>query len=420
MSQRKTKTIAWIVVLAASHLAAFLAARQQPQPDAPGTGAVAGGDFARDTKSRERDPGASRYGQLWQKLLETPMSRADFERARDNLLRDWMKRDLGAVLDLVYGPEASGGFGRLRRMEDLDAEIAKNPQQVMDWIRSGRFGSCRQEVFQQWFSALQRDGQVEVILAALPEGTKYEQSWSLASLAGNGKEEALAGVRKALETWYREGTARKSVMDSYARRKAQLAAGDTAALFAQETDPEIRQSLGDGWVDARIGYPPAASRMGELRELPEDARARAVAGIMTTFDDDGIKGVAPALAEMNRLAMWNELASEGTRQAVLVSAERGGDQRAVLESVMAIADAGTRAKLLESVGQGMPRGGDGEAAFGTVFELLPEGADRDACLAGIVTALRPNHPDQAKRGLQHIAGQAVRARLLEQMPDLTK
>jgi len=412
------KSIAWITVLAATHLAAFFLAHRQPEGAGAASGSQASADATHHTKSGQRDPRSPRHAQLWQKLLETPMERADFERTRDKLLKDWMKQDLGAVLDLLCGPGASVSISGFELMEALNAEIAKNPQQVLEWIRSGRFGSCRNDVFQRWYTALERDGQAVVIMAALPECTKYEQFWGLRSLSGKRDEKELAMVREALGTWYREGTRRSTLVENYARRKAELAAGNTAALFAHETDPEIRLLLGKGWMEARLGFSPTADRLGELRELPEDARAKAVADIMTTFDDDRMKGVAPALAEMNRLAMWSELASEGTRQSILVCAWNREDQPAVLQAVMAIGDAATRATLFESAGRGMASGSDGEAGFNTVLETMQQGPDRDACLVGMVNVLRGKNPDLAKRGLQGIADQAVRNGLLEQMPEL--
>lgn len=418
MSARKA--IAWIGVLAATHLAAFFAARHHEgkAPDGAAEVQVAG-DSARGAKSAPRDRLSLRYAQVWQELLDTPMSRAEFELARDRLLMDWMKRDLGAVLDLLKGPEASGVFKSVEVSRAISAEIAKNPQPVLEWIHSGRFGSCRNDMFGWWYRALAEDGQLEGVVAALPQCTQYEQYEALRFLSDKSDEKRLASVRQALATWYREGAKRGQVVETYARRKAELLAGDTAALFAKETDPQIRLFLGEGWMEARMGRAPSASRLGELRELPEDAREQAVVKVMKIFGSDGIKGVAPALAEMNRQSMWSELAGEGVRQSVLLCARNREDQHKVLESVMALGDAGTRAKLLESAGRGMVLGGGAEPGYESVLSLVPQGADRDACLAGMVNALRERGDlGLAKRAFQGIAGSAMRADLLEKTPQL--
>ncbi|WP_035605921.1 hypothetical protein [Haloferula sp. BvORR071] len=418
MSRGKGITVVLALVL--THAAVYLAAKHSSPVsavpiEAGATAAVSKG------KSGDRDRMASPHGRLWQKLLEKRVGRADFEKAREDLLKEWMIRDLGAVLDLIYGPDASPNFGNTPLGETLDQQIAKQQEEVIRWIREGRFGSRRQEMFSRWYSALVRMERQDLILAALPQATSYEKSWAFSCIVATDKIAVLDQVRSALLGWYRDDPRQAGLLKVYGRKKVDLAKGETAALFVGETDPGLRKALGEGWVEARFAFKPTAERIGELRELPEDARSLAVESVMNYFADRHLAGVGPALEEMNRLQMWGELASDGARQAVLVCAEVRGEQRQLLESLKGISDDGARTKLFASAGKGMGMGGWGEASFEAVYEALPAGSDRDNCLAGIVNAMwERGDKGPAKLGFQGIADQGLKAELLRRMPELEK
>ena len=422
----KTRTVAIIGVLALTHLAVFYAASRpsaetstSPQAAASPAGAASG----REGKSMRRTAGGGpTHAQLWQKLLEAKLSRSEFEKSRAKLLDDWAKHDLAGVLDLMLGPR-SPGAGRFDPSDAIAAEIAGRRVQVLEWIRGGRFGSNRQEAYSAWFGALKRNGQVEFILASLPEASFHEKRWSLQALLGDATGPVLGGIRDSFDTWFKDNPSRAPIMDSYARRQADLAGGDASVLFDREKDPAIRDALGAAWLAKRIGYPPPVDRLREILQLPEDARGGAVSNLINYYDDAGLAAVRPALAEMNRLGLWKEMAGDAGQQTVSYLAGRShGNPQEILDPLLAITDAGARAVLLEAAGQGMSGGKDDAQTLVKVAEAIPAGADRDACLAGMVKAIAWNKSelDLARQAYGQIGDSVRRAALLKEFPNLGK
>ncbi|WP_367871699.1 hypothetical protein [Luteolibacter sp. Populi] len=419
----KGRTFTWFAVLVASHVAAFLLARRHADEVAVApTPGIVGTDDVAARRSPGRGSERTAHARLWQKLLDSDLSRADFELARKRLLADWMKHDLGAVLDLLWGPDASPamiGAG----IEGLGDEILRQQEQVLAWINEGRFGSHRGEIFGRWYHALYDAGKYQPIFAALPGITEKERKWAMRDLSqrGAGNPEILKSIREALGTWYREGQGREGVILGYTYNVVKNAGGDPAVIFATETDPAIRGKLASDWMQLRLGYPATADRLGEVLELPEDVRPKALAQVMGGFDDLGIAGVKPALEEMNRHAMWGELACPATLTAVRLSAAKewqtGGSE--TLASVMEITDPATRVLLMQTAGAASVPDSAGPEVYGRVLEAVPAGPERDACLAGMIRYLgKKQNLDLARQGLARIGDTELQASLAKEIPGL--
>ncbi|WP_035605910.1 hypothetical protein [Haloferula sp. BvORR071] len=409
-------------VLVLTHAAVFMAAMQGPAIGKSGAAMPQGGGVAREAKSVPRDSGGLSHAQLYGKLSRAAgLSEEELLRAKGKLLGDWARRDLGALLDQMWGPRARLGLGT-HASDEVVAEMVKQKEQVWDWIRSGRFGSNRQEAFSAWFSAMRDGGQAGFVLASLPQASPYEKRWALHALCDQADGSLLKEVRDALLGWYKDDPQRWGLINqSYARRQAELAAGNVQALFQGETDPGVREGLGAAWLQQRIGYPPPVDRLNEIMELPADARGLAVSNLINNYDDHGLASFMPALVEMNRLGLWKEMSGDAGQESVrYLAGKASGNPGEFLGTLAAISDGEARAILLESAGRGMSGGQKDAEALAGMLEVLPAGLERDACLAGMVQAQVSTKKDLAKKNLGRIGDPGKREELLKKFPDLGK
>ncbi|WP_265594295.1 hypothetical protein [Haloferula sp. BvORR071] len=415
--------MAWIALLDATHAAAFLLARGARGSSVAQASAAEGQAAALAASSKGKSSGRERDGtphaRLLQKLMEADLSRADFERARARLLNDWAKHDLRAVLDLVYGPDSLPGIQNGASTRVLMDEILRNPDEVLEWIHSGRFGSKREQVEELWTHALREAGQYDKIFIALRGMNEESRKNLMRDMATNDKSEVvLTSIREALGTWYQQGSERMNVIFGYTHNLVRLYGNDPNKLFEGETDPLIMGQLAKDWTRFRFGYPPTAERLGEIRELPEATRATAIGELMGVFDDQGIAGVKRPLEELARQEMWSELTAEGTRRAVLLSAgkekAKGGTE--TFETVMRISDPATRALLMQAVGGGSVPENAGEDVFDQAAEVLDPGPELDGYLAGMARslAMRKNL-ELARAGIARIGNADLQAQMLKEL-----
>jgi len=167
----------WLVALGVTHAAALLAgylsfSREAAVPPVSSAGPPPAAKPVRDP----RDSSRPRDGKSWrntdfqaelQLLNQAEMSREEFVKARDKLLKAWLQRDLGAVMDFCYGPLAgTNPIGYGDGYEAIKRQIAAQALDVQQWLREGRFGSNRQEVFSLWYSSLNDSGKRGLIIAA--------------------------------------------------------------------------------------------------------------------------------------------------------------------------------------------------------------------------------------------------------------
>ncbi len=381
------RRFAVMALLLVTHLVAFRLARgplSTLQPESSGA-AIQEEMTALPAKSPGRVDRGESHGRLWQKLLEMHLSRGDFERARDALLGDWAKRDLGAVLDLVYGPETSNRFGGKPLPGVLDDEIARQPEEVLEWLRAGRFGSKRGDLYHRWLQALADRGQYELLLETLPEGSAAEQKDAFEVLANTGKGFLLDAIRKRLSSVPADQEFRNELVGDYAMARVSSATADMASLFAGEDDPAVRNALGTAWLLRKGQGVPTAETFACLGELPQDIRLLVGKGMLQRVCDFGEdEMLMPALVEMGRLELWSGMTGKDLQMKMSeVAGDRDTQSDPLLDGLLSLKDASVRQTLLKAAGEGLASRYDAESGSALIFEKLPPGPERDAGLEGM-------------------------------------
>jgi hypothetical protein len=397
------------VLLLASHALVFWLARSSsPSPVAKGGGVVEeSGEIPGSRSGRERDRDQVAIEDIeesWRRLHEADLPRAEFVVQRDRLLIEWMKQDLGAVLDLLYGPQTPGEF-RHPSSEvygELQKRIADRSTEVMRWIREGRFGSARHEAFNMWGSALIAVPDRRAIIAELNEMTEDERWSSIHSISGHLDLEEAALLRDVIVNGKQDSQNGEFARSDYARRLVDLAWESPARVFQNETDSQLLRALGAEWAKKMFGTDPSPAKLDQLAAIPEAARPGVLNSIYNAADERGVDGVLPLLREMERLEYWNDLAHAETSHAVLVIAERSEDAaRRTGEWVAGIADSKARGNLVPAVAEAYQR--KNESGCLDWLTSLPPAADRDAAAAQLL-----------KRG---VGGKEFRSSLLNLIQD---
>jgi hypothetical protein len=354
-----------LTALGVTHAAAFLigslfVSREPPTPATPAPVARQS-PTARETK-RERDTpkrvDSDDFPGDWQQLHREPMAREDFEKSRRAFLKEWMKRDLGAVLDVFYGPAAKGTRPRLDSevSNALYQQIAAQAPEVLQWIQQGRFGSARQEMFSTWFSAIQESPNRSLLISEFNRMTPYERTWSVQSLVDSLDQHEMAALRDQIVTGPKHDLYDPTTHNSYARRMIALAWENPESVFAQENDPALLRALGAAWAEKRFGSDPDPAKLDKFTVLPEGARPGALHEIFNAADERMVAGVLPVFRELERLQCWKDLAGEEAAHAMLVIAARKGDAaKLTAEWVSQLANAEARQNLTKSVAIGYQR-----------------------------------------------------------------
>jgi hypothetical protein len=381
------------VVLMASHALVFWLARSSsPSPVSKGGDVVEeSGEIPGSRSGRERDRDRVAIEDIeesWRLLHEADLPRAEFVVQRDRLLIEWMKQDLGAVLDLLCGPGTPGEFRHppIEVSVELKKRIADRSAEVMRWIREGRFGSGRQEAFSMWVSALYDVPDRQAIIGELEGMTNYERNWSIQLITNHlGLEEApmLRDVIVKVVKDDHDDLYADTIRSCYAGRLVELAWESPARVFKDETDPQLLRALGEEWAKKMFGSDPAPAKLDQLAALPDAARPGVLNSIYNAADERGVDGVLPLLREMERLEYWNDLAHAETSHAVLVIAERSEDAaRRTAEWVAGIEDGKARGNLIPAVAEAYER--KNESACLEWLTSLPPAADRDVAAAQLL------------------------------------
>lgn len=375
-------------VLMASHALVYWLARSPSPVAAGGEVAEESGKIPESRSGRERDRDRVALEDIeesWRRLHESDLPRAEFVVQRDRLMIEWMKHDLGAVLDLLYGPQTHGEF-RYPPNEvsaELKKRISDRSMEVMRWIREGRFGSARQEAFSMWYGALSAVPDRRAIIGELEGMTSYERQWSIQAMTNHLELEEASMLREVIVKTEEGDLYADTIRSCYARRLVELAWESPARVFKDETDPELLRALGAEWARKMFGTDPAPAKLDQLAALPEAARPGVLNSIYNAADERGVDGVLPLLREMERLEYWNDLAHAETSHAVLVIAERSEDAaRRAAEWVAGIADAKARGNLVPAVAEAYQR--ENESACLEWLTSLPPAPDRDAAAARIL------------------------------------
>jgi len=377
-----------ILLLVLTHAALFLVARRQVERHRPAeaTAAGEGGTMApAATKLRERggaDPG---HEDLLRELVASALNRKDFEAARAELFRDWIRRDPRTVMDLIFGVRTCGQYGPLYK--ELGRELRElftgQPREIFQWMADDRYGSNREKLHWIWLQTLIDDGQSDLVLELVPRTSPSLMHGAIihlcmsADLKRNARVRELLISLKARPLW--DGSA-----EYYVERQLLLTGGDVGALLGMETDAALRRKLATVWVPGALKGLDGGAAAGLLLELPEDVRK------------DGFKEAATHGRNLEWVAAWLE---ESDRLG-LSAGISDGEMAEIVSSAVACMDEDdpepadafarfsqiTRKEIRESA---LKAAGD-KASFGNPLETvdgLPAGADRDAFLTGMLERL---------------------------------
>jgi hypothetical protein len=414
-----------LTALGVTHAAAFLigslfVSREAPTPATPAP-VSRQSPTARETKRERESPkrvDSDDFAGDWQQLHREPMAREDFEKSRRAFLKEWMKRDLGAVLDVFYGPAAKGTRPRLdgEVSNALYQQIAAQAPEVLQWIQQGRFGSARQEMFSTWFSAIQETPNRSLIISEFNRMTPYERTWSVQSLVDRLDPHEMAALRDQIVTGPKHDLYDPTTRNSYARRMITLAWENPESVFARENDPALLRALGAAWAQKRFGSDPDPAKLDKFTELPEAARPGALNTIFSAADERMVAGVLPVFRELERLQCWKDLAGEEAAHAMLVIAERKGDAaKLTAEWVSQLANAEARQNLTKSVALGYQR--TDQVGCLRWMETLPAGPERDATLDALIRNSYGNK-DFQKGAFRLVQDPTLSAKLAAEIPDL--
>ena len=423
----RQKYISWLVALGVTHgaalLAGYLAFSREPAalPVAP-----AGPPSAAKPVHNPRDPSRPRDGKSWrntdfqaelQVLSQAEMSREEFVNARDKLLKAWLQRDLGAVMDFCYGPLAGTdpiGFGDCR--EAIKRQIAAQALDVQQWLREGRFGSNRQEVFSLWYSSLNDSGKRGLIIAELSGMTPYEYQWSMQGLCNQLDATDMAALREQLVNHPTLELYRDTCGSAYARRMMELNWENPALAFQQESDPDMLRQLGNAWARKQFGRDPDPAKLAEFTALPTAARPGALKAVFDAADERGVAGVLPVFKELARLQCWQDLAHEEAAHAMLVAADHGRDASRTLAGWVDTLDSPqARSVLTVAVARGYLR--TDESGCLAWLAAKPSGPELDVALAEIL-AIYDSSREFKSRMLDKVSDPALAAKLVAAHPEL--
>lgn len=387
----KPRAIFLGLLLIASHAAAYYAtsSRSLRANGVARDVSMPAGEAA--TKVLERgEARSSADRQRLDELLASDLSGEDFRAALRELLLEWVKRDLRGVLDLIYQPESSCRYDHRETMNNaveavIRKEMARQPHAVWHWIRSGRYGSNRNRVTEQWSSALIADGQRDVVLECVGEGSKEEQHHVLGKLCRRATAAEMPEIRKLLNGTYRS----RLGLEAYAFRQVSLANDDVRQVFAGEEDPEFRKALCHIWVERTMDGLPPGQVAERLAELPNDVRLDALVSIAGETPREGMAGVVEFIGGLGRRGLWDDLegeAEEGMIGGLVEMAYHGYlDTGDVFQQLGAIADAGQRAMAFRALGKTCAEGSPMDDPLEDLRHL-PADANREEFLRGYLLA----------------------------------
>lgn len=381
----------WLPVLLGSHALAYFAMHAHQRGEVIETAAnrEAGSPLPSKYGERRDEVGDSRM-ELLREVQKASMTRADFELARKELFRGWIKSDLGLAMDQLYGPANKKHFEGLadELQADLDEAIVLRSGEMWEWIRAGRFGSNREGAFKRWLSALGRGRQRAALFEMLAVAEGAEKGSIAAVLLHGADDQELVSLRKLLEATYEspdlwEGGAWEEI----SRRGFAGSDGDLPRALGQEKDPFLRQRMAGLWLEGRMTSLPVAERIRKSGELPEDVRSIALLESLSFSGRSGFEEFDLAVAEMNRNGLWQFLDREKMEELVMHVVGLGSSGYVpvdrVFGSLSGIDSGDLRHTALTDAGGYLAQNWESacEAIRG-----IPAGSDRDALIVGVTGA----------------------------------
>ena len=392
MKSRRTVILPCLLLLVATHGAVFLLARSgMGLPD--DAGEVRDASYPAPAKSADRDPAGTATGSSFARRLreleDSTLQRHDFELAREALFREWILRDLRGVMDQLYGPEHRKGYRDLAEAlsAELAAEIVRQPQAVWDWLSTRRFGTGGPQVFSLWCEALARAGETDFLLDCLQADPLFTDDDTISRLCAKipaGDAAQLAKLRKlvgSLSPW-----AAGRAAESYAERMAKEAGLDPVPFLSAEPDEKIRGQFLEEWAWVELAHLPVAEQVKAIAALPEPYRAEG-ADSMVHHSRGDTKAAVALINAMDAGGLLGDPAGDAARELAKSALNWVMEDSftTALDSVHALQEIHAdplRRQALENFGSLFDH--RAPAPMQDCVEALPEGADRDAFISGVV------------------------------------
>lgn len=418
----KGRALLWTAVLVASHAAAyFLPGRREV---AGGGGEVAALTASNGRSAKVRDRGsrqeAGSHRLLLRELSASDLPNEDFKAAREALLLDLIKRDLRSALDLFFQPDSPAVYRKMvgdswRIEEELQREIARQPERVWDWIRSGRYGSNRVEVTEHWNTALLASGQRELVLANLSAGGPAEREDALLKLSERAMPDELAKIRGFMDETLQARDSWDELVDAYAVRLVNALDGKVDTIFTTEENSDIRTELCQRWVERELKDLPPQELVARLKGVPADLLEEVLQTVCNDAPHGKISGAVALLDELGRSGVWDkveEATPEWMADKLVMEAYEGFmETEEVFSQLGAIQDPAQRSAALSRLGEELSDGGINSETL-KVVQTLPEGAGRDDLLYGFLSDVSNVSPEWAT-ALELIGDPDLRAELEE-------
>lgn len=392
--------LALALLLGASHVAVFFIAR--------GTLAAAGAApavvDAPAAKVRERErtgsrvPGgsreeiAARFTGMLHELERAGLPDDEFYKLRQELFREWIRRDLRSALDLMASPLTVKRYGEM--IDELDKElrqgIARQPRESWDWILTRRYGTITPKVADLWLQAVMEDRQVDLALELLPAAPVFAQDDFAYKISGQANAAQLAKVRAFLTSPQAQKMEQIDYpIRCYAERMAKIHAadGEIAPLLAAESDARIRGALAEEWASRELNHLPVADAVRRALALPPELRGPVLEVLAGHERQDPM---AP-LDVLDSMAAHGALAGLGKDQIDIITQQvvesvTDGESLPLADSFAAVQRLGN-AELRRAAYEAMGVRYEYESWFPALLESLPQlpaGPDRDAMLASAI------------------------------------
>ncbi|WP_367874236.1 hypothetical protein [Luteolibacter sp. Populi] len=391
----KRGVIGWMLVLVATHAAVFLLARGDATAgSAVEGGSAAGVEGAAKVRDREDDNGrsgsaAGGHALMWRELLAREMSREEFSKAREVLLRDWLRQDLRGAMDCLYAPGTWASLKDVARMleEETAVEMARQPREAMEWIGARRFGSNSVAVFDLWLGAIEESDQHGLLLELLPQAPVFAKAEMLQSACETADARQMEVIRGQLSGEFPDRRERDLLVSSYAERAVVLVKGDLAAVLKVEEDPEVRKGLAEQWAVRELVDLPKDEGVAGLLQLPADLRADGLGELVGRGRPADLAGTVELLDSVGRHGLWEEVTAKEREATVRAAVDLAVEEHCLPGVAFAELSRITRPELREIA---LDQLGDQVGVPVRVEELaevaggLPPGRDRDAFLKGVL------------------------------------
>lgn len=408
-----------VVALVASHVVAYrvMAGRLQNDWEEKQAGITAAATKAGE-RPEEKPP--SSHQLLLRGLLESGLSNEAFHAALDQLLIDWIRRDLAGAMDLFYQSWSPYRYHlRLEKSPEVSAEldkaIAGQSQEVWDWIVKGRYGSNRISASKRWVAALLEHGQRDIIVASFDTGLPAEVLHASLALCDQASAEELVRIRGLITGTPGKQWSATELTRAYAKRRVINAGGDVASIFADEQNPQLRQMLCQEWVALELEGLGPEQIAARAEALPDDQLGEAISSL---DNPERIRGLVTLAGLLEQKGIWRRM-GESSASKVMSELLEGAYQDHletgdVIRHLQGIPNGKLRERAIEDLGRRLSREDFAEAHLPAI-RCLPAGVERDLLLKGFLSGPDEGEPSR-EVALALIHDPDLEKKLREQFP----